>query len=152
MHFLKAFFHNYVLVCSGIGYAVAQLLKLIITICRERRLSLRILISSGGMPSSHAATVAAMTTAVGRTFGVASGYFAISFVFASIVMYDAAGVRRETGEQGKLLNILARDLADRADPAITMRHFKELVGHTPMQVLAGALLGLIIPFLYVSGV
>lgn len=152
MHFLRELSRNYVLICAGLGYTVAQLFKLIIAIFKEKRFRPGLLISSGGMPSSHATTVTATAVAVGRIYGVSSGLFAIAFVLAAIVMYDAAGVRRETGEQAKLLNVLVRDLAERADKEITIRHFKELVGHTPIQVLAGAALGVILPFLYVGRV
>lgn len=151
MVFLKALFDNYILICAAIGYAIAQLLKLIIFTFRSGKLQIGVLVSSGGMPSSHSATVAAMTTAVGRVYGVSSPLFAISLVVALVVMYDATGVRRETGEQAKLLNILVEDLKTRENREVTRRHFKELVGHTPIQVLAGAALGIVIPYIYASG-
>ena len=95
---------NQVLVCSVAGWTVAQVLKIIIDVVLNRSFNPERLFGSGGMPSSHSATVCALTTASGLKYGVGSFEFAISFVVAMVVMYDAMGVRRETGKQAQLLN------------------------------------------------
>ena len=95
------------------------------------------------MPSSHSSTVTCLTSSIGIVHGFNSALFAISFVFAVIVMYDAAGVRRAAGEQAKILNRLVADLEDGKTTDINV-HLKELLGHTPREVLFGALLGILI--------
>ena len=152
MVFFRNLLGNYILICAAIGYFSAQLLKFIIFLLRGERLSFSLLVASGGLPSSHASTVCALTSAIGKAEGVHSSFFAISFVVAAIVMYDAMGVRRETGEQAKLLNILIDDLHQKHDIRVAGRHFKELVGHTPIQVMTGAVLGAMIPFIYTGGI
>ena len=99
---------------------------------------------SGGMPSSHSATVCGLTVASGLCYGVDSFQFAISFILAAVVMYDAIGVRQETGKQAKLLNlIMEQDWFNLNNQEIQQR-LKEFVGHTPLQVAAGAALGIIL--------
>ena len=98
MDFLKDLASNYMLVCAVIGYFLAQILKIIIGLIRERKLDLGLMFASGGMPSSHASTVAALCISCARLHGVGSPLFAITFILASVVMYDAAGVRRAVGE------------------------------------------------------
>ena len=100
--------------------------------------------SSGGMPSSHSATVCSMVVATAKLYGTKSVGFALAFVLAFIVMYDAAGVRRAAGEQAKVLNHIADDLS-KGDTRYLEKHLKELIGHTPLQVLIGALFGILIP-------
>lgn len=103
------------------------------------------LIGSGGMPSSHSATVCALSTAACMRFGVESFEFAISLILALIVMYDAMGVRRETGIQAKLINEMMIAFAEMGKKDLsTDEKLKEFVGHTPLQVLAGAILGILI--------
>ena len=103
------------------------------------------LVGSGGMPSSHAATVCALATASNMIYGVGSFEFAISLILALIVMYDAMGVRRETGIQAKKLNDIIRIFAEMGRTDIsTDEKLKEFVGHTPLQVLMGAILGIIV--------
>lgn len=101
------------------------------------------LISSGGMPSSHSSVVCTCTTAVGCIEGTSSTLFAVTAVFAAIVMYDAANVRKAAGEQAKILNYI---MAHRKEmrPEFWSKELKELLGHTPVQVLAGAVLGIAI--------
>ncbi len=137
---------NHMLVCGVVSYFAAQFLKILIALVREKRLDLSLLFASGGMPSSHSSTVAALCISAGRVYGVGSPFFAISLILASIVMYDAAGVRRATGEHAKILNKLLEDLTS-GDQARTEEGLKELIGHTPLQVVMGALLGIAIPFI-----
>jgi len=136
-------FYNFPLVVSGIAWLIAQLLKTVVNIVTERRLNFVSLMASGGMPSSHSATVSALAVSIGLTEGFASPFFAIAFLFAYIVMYDAAGVRRETGEQAKILNKMLIDLTEGHTDEMP-KQLKELVGHTPLQVFAGAVLGIAI--------
>lgn len=133
---------NEMLVSSLIGWTVAQVLKTIIDFSLNKTLTLERLVGSGGMPSSHSATVCALTTAAAMINGVESTEFAISFVLSSVVMYDAIGVRQETGKQARLLNlIMEQDLFHLSNEEFQQK-LKEFVGHTPLQVLAGAVLGI----------
>ena len=144
---VKEFFNNYILICAIIAYVTAQLLKFAICIVRERRFDIGLLIASGGMPSSHSSTVCALCVASARMYGLSSPYFAVSFVLAAIVMYDAAGVRRAAGEQAKLINRLVAELWEGKTDYV-QKSLKELIGHTPLQVIGGAVLGIAVPFLY----
>lgn len=142
MTFWDKLLSNEVLICSVAGWIVAQVLKTIIDFAINKDFSVERLVGSGGMPSSHSATVCSLTTAAGLCYGIDSFQFAISFVLASVVMYDAIGVRQETGKQAKLLNlIMEQDLFKMNNQQIQER-LKEFVGHTPLQVLAGAILGI----------
>jgi acid phosphatase family membrane protein YuiD len=122
-----------------VAWAIAQVLKVGLTSVRERRLNLRVLAETGGMPSSHAAIVMGLTSAIGRLNGLTSAPFAIALIFSVVVMYDAQGVRRAAGRQAAVLNRLVDDM-------FSLRQFKEdrlreLLGHTPFEVLVGAALG-----------
>ena len=94
------------------------------------------------MPSAHSATVCALTTAAALEYGAGSFEFAVSFVLAMVVMYDAIGVRRETGKQAKLLNSILMENPLKLNAEVLQEKLKEYVGHTPLQVLAGAILGI----------
>lgn len=133
---------NQVLVSAVTGWLVAQVLKTIIDFSLNKSFSPERLVGSGGMPSSHSATVCAMVTSTVVCYGVASNEFAFSFVLASIVMYDAIGVRRETGKQAKLLNMIMQQDFFKLNAVEFQEKLKEFVGHTPLQVLAGAILGI----------
>src|SRR5438270_1431938 len=136
---------NRVLVAAFMAWAVAQLSKTIIDLFQRRKLVLSRLVSSGGMPSSHSALVTALATATGRIAGVSSATFAIAVVLASIVMYDAAGVRRAVSIQARILNQMI-DEAFQGQPFAEKR-LRELIGHTPVQVIVGGLLGILIGLL-----
>ena len=133
---------NQVLVSSVIGWTVAQFLKTLIGLILYRSFNPERIFGSGGMPSSHSATVCALTTASGMRYGVGSFEFAISFVLAMVVMYDAMGVRRETGKQAQLLNTVFFENILNIDGVVLQEKLKEYVGHTPLQVAAGAVLGI----------
>jgi acid phosphatase family membrane protein YuiD len=122
--------------------AIAQAAKVIMTSMRQRRLNLRVLAETGGMPSSHAAIVMGMTTAVGKYAGVSSAAFAIALIFSFVVMYDAAGLRRAAGRQAAILNRLVEDLVHMR--GMQEQRLRELLGHTPVEVLVGALLGIVV--------
>ena len=130
-----------------VAWAIAQVLKVVVISVRRRHLDLRVLADQGGMPSSHSAIVAALTTVVGRLNGVTSDVFAIALIFSVVVMYDAQGVRRAAGLQAAVLNRLVDDLMTRR--AIQETRLRELIGHTPVEVLVGAALGVavgLVPF------
>ena len=146
MDFFKGLADNQVLISALVGWTVAQLLKTIIDLILNRSFSAERLVGSGGMPSSHSATVCGLTTAAGLVYGVSSFEFAISFVLASVVMYDAMGVRREAGKQAKLLNMILEQDSFRLTNEAFQQRLKELMGHTPLQVLAGAALGIALAF------
>ena len=138
---------NQVLISAVLGWTVAQFLKTVIDMVLNRSFNPERIFGSGGMPSSHSATVCALTTASGMKYGVGSFEFAVSFVLAMIVMYDAMGVRRETGKQAKLLNSVFFENILNLDGVFLQEKLKEYVGHTPLQVAAGAILGILIAVL-----
>ncbi len=142
---MKTILDNRILVASFIAWAIAQLSKTIYDVFRSRKLRLSRLVSAGGMPSSHSALVMSLATATGRVAGVDSAAFAISLVLAAIVMYDAAGVRRAVSIQARLLNQMI-DEAFQGKPFAEQR-LRELIGHTPTQVIVGALLGVGVGFI-----
>jgi len=135
---------NEVLIAAVIGWTVAQVLKTLIDFYFNKSFSAERLVGSGGMPSSHSATVCALTTGSGLCYGVDSYAFAVSFVMAAVVMYDAIGVRQETGKQAKLLNMILEQDLFQLDNEQFQQRLKEFVGHTPLQVFAGAVLGILI--------
>ncbi len=144
MTFWMELLNNQVLMSAVLGWVIAQALKTIIDCALNREFSPERLYGSGGMPSSHSSTVCALTTAAAYRYGLGSGEFAISFVLAAVVMYDAMGVRRETGKQAKLLNMLMEQDFFKFDNELFQKRLKEFVGHTPLQVAAGAVLGIVI--------
>lgn len=150
MNFWNEILGNRVLVCAVMGWTVAQVLKTIIDFCLNRSFNPERLFGSGGMPSSHSSTVCALTTASAIHYGPGSFEFAISFVLSMIVMYDAMNVRMETGKQSELLNRVFFENILELDAVVLQEKLKEYVGHTPLQVVAGALLGIGIAF-FVSG-
>ena len=147
MRILVDIFSNYALLSAAAAWILAQLIKIIIDLVTMKRINFRLLMSSGGMPSSHSATVCALATSAGYIRGFRSLEFAMSFIFAFIVMYDASGVRRAAGEQAKILNRLVRELEE--GKKINMqKQLKELIGHTPLEVMAGALMGIMIGIIF----
>ena len=142
---------NRVLLSAGAGWFVAQLLKTMIHTFFTKSFDPERLIGSGGMPSSHSATVCALATAASNVYGIGSFEFAISAIFAFIVMYDAMGVRLEIGKQAKIINDLVTAFKSLEGAAqakkLTPDKLKEFVGHTPIQVLVGAILGILIGIL-----
>ena len=136
--------HNRIFVAAICGWFVAQVLKTLIHMWFNRKCVAERLVGSGGMPSSHSATVCALAAAAGMEYGGGSFQFAMAAVFAIVVMYDAIGVRRETGIQAKVLNEMM-ELFDKMGKEMSVEEkLKEFVGHTPLQVLMGALLGILI--------
>lgn len=147
MDTLRQILGNKILVTAFLGYFTAQIVKVIIEAVLDHTFSLKRLFSgNGGMPSSHSSTVCALATMTAFTAGVGSFEFAIAFVFAIIVMVDASGVRRETGNQAVVLNELMEYFGKLKDnpPRFSHDRLKELIGHTPLQVQVGGALGVII--------
>ena len=136
---MKTIFDNRILVAAVAAWVIAQLSKTLFELFRYRQLKLSRLVSSGGMPSSHSALVTGLAAATGRVTGIDSAAFAITIVLAGIVMYDAAGVRRAVSIQARILNQMI-DEAFQGKPFAEKR-LRELIGHTPMQVIVGGLLG-----------
>ena len=145
---------NRILTVSLLAWFVAQVLKTIINFVLLGRFQLERMWGDGGMPSAHSATVCAMVIAAARSEGVSSAIFAVASVVAIITMHDAMGVRRETGEQAKVLNQMIEqwiDISEQNSPFLQNMHLKEMVGHTPLQVMAGFALGILVGFLYPMG-
>jgi acid phosphatase family membrane protein YuiD len=132
---------NHVLLVSLIACFTAQGLKVTIELIRNRKMDFRFLVTTGGMPSAHSALVGSLATGVGMTVGWSSPDFAIACLFAVIVMYDAAGVRRAAGKQARILNQLLDEFF-REHKQFDEERLKELLGHTPFQVLVGLALGI----------
>ncbi|NLL76616.1 MAG: divergent PAP2 family protein [Clostridiales bacterium] len=147
MEFLSELLYNRIFMASVTGWLVAQVLKTGIHMWFNRKFVAERLVGSGGMPSSHSATVCALATATGFEYGGGSFQFAIAVIFAIIVMYDAMGVRREAGIQAKVLNEMMEMFIHMGKEMSVEDKLKEFVGHTPLQVLMGALLGIVIAVL-----
>lgn len=146
MDYITGIFTNYVFICAIVGWFFAQAVKCVLYTLKNRRFDFQVLMSSGGMPSSHSATVCAVVVAVAKVCGTSSAEFALAFILAFIVMYDAAGVRRAAGEQAKVLNRISDELS-KGDTRYLDKDLKEFIGHTPVQVVAGALVGIAIAVL-----
>lgn len=131
---------NAVIDAALLAWFLAQLIKVVIELLLARRFDARLFVSSGGMPSSHSSLIVACATSIGRLYGTSEPVFALAVVVAAVVMYDACNVRRSAGDTAKLVNKLlehvekltAEELADSV---------KEIMGHTPIQVLMGSILG-----------
>ncbi len=131
------------LMVALLATVLAQVLKIVIVAATERRFAPDRLLETGGMPSSHSAAVTALTLSIGLEMGWSSPAFAISAVFAGIVMYDATGIRRAAGMQAQLINDLVEELGHLFDAGFQPQALKTLLGHTYPQVLMGALLGVV---------
>ena len=147
---------NEILTVSLLAWFVAQVLKTIINFILLGKFQLERMWGDGGMPSAHSATVCAMVIATARSEGINSAILAVAAEVAIITMHDAMGVRRETGEQAKVLNKMIEqwiDVTEKNSPFLQNMHLKEMVGHTPLQVLAGVLVGVVVGCVYpMSGV
>ncbi|MDA8441160.1 MAG: divergent PAP2 family protein [Peptococcaceae bacterium] len=125
---------------------LAQILKVVFVLVVRKHMDLSLMLSSGGMPSSHSALVTALAVGIGRLYGFQSASFAIATVFSLIVMYDAAGVRRAAGKQAEVLNQIVEQIYP--NDGFRRERLKELIGHTPIEVFGGCLLGVIFALLY----
>ena len=137
---------NQIFLTVLLAWLLAQTIKVAIGVIREKRFNFRWFVGTGGMPSSHAATVSALATAVGLELGFSSPFFAIAFFFAFIIMFDAQGVRRQSGQQAEILNKIIEDIY--LQKGVKQERLMELLGHTPVQVIIGAALGVIVALIY----
>ena len=144
MKFLTELFGNRIFISAALGWFVAQVLKTLIHMFITKQFVMERMVGSGGMPSSHSATVCGLATAVGIRYGGGSYEFAMAAILAIVVMHDAMGVRMETGKQGKVLNEMLEIFTNMGKQISAEAKLKEFVGHTPLQVLMGAVLGIII--------
>jgi len=142
MNFFEGIVNNGVFGAAFIAWFIAQVLKVILTFITDGRLNVYRMIGSGGMPSSHSSFVMGMSTAVGLVSGWDSALYALALVMSLIVMYDASGVRRSVGKQAIILNNIIDDLYHHKP--VAQDKLKELVGHTPVEVFAGAILGIVV--------
>ncbi len=145
MDLIQDFIHNRVLITAAAGWACAQITKTVIFCIVNKRFEPERLFGDGGMPSAHSATVTAMALTVGFTSGFSSPVFGLALMFALIVMHDAMGVRLETGKQAKLLNEMMEVFEKMSEVDLSFEdRLKEFVGHTPLQVVCGACVGLLV--------
>jgi acid phosphatase family membrane protein YuiD len=139
---------NEVLIIPICIWALAQTLKMLIAVIKGNGFDLSYLVSSGGMPSAHSAMVSALAVSVGMTQGFGSAFFGIAVILALIVIYDSAGVRQSVSQQSTVLNRIVHELRLRQPRVVWEADLRELVGHTPFQVIAGAALGIAVAWLW----
>ena len=142
---------NLVLDLSILAWFLAQLIKTVANLVVNRNLDLKRMVGSGDMPSSHSSFICAATASIGQIYGWQAPLFSLAAVVALVVMYDACNVRRAAGEQAKVLNQMIEewiDISEKNAPFLQNMHLKEMVGHTPLQVMAGMVVGVVVGFLY----
>ena len=139
---MKEVLNNHVLIGSLIAWAIAQSIKVPLEFLRTRRWKWTLLFDPGGMPSSHTALVIGLAHGIGLHSGYDSPLFALSVALAMIVIYDATGVRRQAGKHAALINAMIQDLA--TGHPLKEEQLREVLGHTPLEVLAGFLLGIVV--------
>lgn len=137
-----SFFHNYVLISGLIAWGIAQTIKVPIEYLQTHRWNWALLAQAGGMPSSHSALLIGVTHAIGLSVGFDSALFALAFAVCMVVIYDATGIRRQAGKHAEMINAMVNDLA--AGHPLKEEQLREVLGHSPMEVLGGILLGLIV--------
>jgi acid phosphatase family membrane protein YuiD len=142
---MSALWHNHLLLCAVLAWLAAQLVKTVLYAVVNRRLDWQRLVGDGGMPSGHSATVTALAVSAGLRCGFDSAVFAVAAILAIVVMHDAMGVRRQAGKHAKAINELMELLGSNVAPEEKLQEF---LGHTPMQVVFGALLGLIVALIF----
>lgn len=142
MNIISDIFNNKIVQTCALSWFVAQVIKIIIDCIKNKTINPALIVSSGGMPSSHSSFVTALACATGFTEGFDSSLFAITFVISMVVMYDASGVRRAAGKQAEVLNIFIANF-EKHGIKIDSK-LKELLGHSPIEVFAGAILGVVI--------
>ena len=146
IEYFVEFGKNYVFWTSAAAWLIAQSAKVALGFFREKRFNFRWFVGTGGMPSSHAASVSALATSVGVTYGFDSALFAVVLLFTIIVLFDAQGVRLSSGRQAEILNKMLEDIYWRKK--LDEAKLKEFIGHTPVEVLAGAALGIVVSLLF----
>ncbi|MCK5215906.1 MAG: divergent PAP2 family protein [Candidatus Omnitrophica bacterium] len=144
--FIQEVFSNKILIITLTVWALAQCIKVLIGVIVERKFNFRWFIGTGGMPSSHAAGATALATTCGLSTGFDSVIFALAAVFAMVTMFDAQGVRRSTGQQAEILNRVMDDIYWKGK--IETNRLVELIGHTPIQVMIGSIVGCIMAIIF----
>jgi hypothetical protein len=139
---LGSLFDNRILLSALLGWFIAQVIKVPLHFILKRKWNFSLLLSVGGMPSSHSALVAGTAQATGLYMGYNSAAFALSFVLAVVVIYDATGIRRQAGKHAAVINAMVQDLA--TGHPLKEEQLREVLGHTPMEAVAGTLLGIVI--------
>lgn len=147
MSVFSELFHNYVMIASMSSWATAQVLKFIINYFTSKELKWERLSGAGGMPSAHSATVTALMISTARFEGVGSTFFAIAVVIAAVTIYDAMGVRHEAGEHAKIINQMLKQSLEEEDEDPDFKELKEMLGHTPLEVVGGVFLGILVPLM-----
>jgi hypothetical protein len=138
-------FKNKIFLTTIFAWIVAQVVKVTIGVVREKKINFRWFLGTGGMPSSHVAGASCLATSTGLKYGFDGIYFAICATFALVVMFDAQGVRRATGRQAKILNKIMEDIYWQGK--VQEGRLRELIGHTPIEIIVGFLLGIVIALL-----
>ncbi len=138
----KEILYNVPFWAAILAWAIAQGTKIILTLITEKRFDASRIVGTGGMPSSHSALVMAVSFSVGKYYGFDSPLFAVSLISSLVVMYDAAGIRRAAGKQAEIINIL---IVEHKVPSV--EKVKELLGHTPLEVFVGCILGIVVGML-----
>ncbi|AFZ46747.1 acid phosphatase/vanadium-dependent haloperoxidase related protein [Cyanobacterium stanieri PCC 7202] len=141
MEIVNEILANKLIVIPLLACIISQIIKVTVDTVSNRKFSFRYIVSTGGMPSAHSALVGSLATGVGQTLGWSSPEFAIASIFAGIVMYDAAGVRQAAGKQARVLNQIMEGMINHED--FNEERLKELLGHTPFQVVVGLILGIL---------
>ncbi len=143
--------HNYVLISAMSSWAIAQILKFILNYVTSKEMKFERLAGAGGMPSAHSATVTALMIACARFEGVGSTFFAIAVVIAAVTIYDAMGVRHEAGEHAKIINQMLKNSSEDEAEDPDFKELKEMLGHTPLEVVGGVFLGILVPLMIPMG-
>ena len=149
MSFFADLWANKPLICAAISWTLAQLIKVMISLALDKKnFDWKRIFGMGGMPSSHTAFVFSLMLMTGIREGFASTSFALAFALAAVVIYDAMGVRRETGRQSEVLNQIITEMLVEGKP-ITEKQLKELVGHSPLEVLGGLIVGITVTLIFI---
>jgi acid phosphatase family membrane protein YuiD len=135
-------FHNHVLIAALIAWGIASVIKVPIEYLQTHKWNWALFVQAGGMPSSHTALVVGITHGIGLSVGFDSALFALAFAMTMVVIYDATGIRRQAGKHAELINAMINDMA--AGNSLKEEQLREVLGHTPMEVLGGILLGLVV--------
>ncbi|MBM3249576.1 MAG: divergent PAP2 family protein [Candidatus Omnitrophica bacterium] len=136
------FLRNKVLITTIFAWIIAQALKVVVGVIRYKRFDFRWFVGTGGMPSSHVTGASCLATAVGQAYGFDSAYFALAASFALVIMFDAQGVRRAAGRQARILNKISEDIYWKGK--FDEEKLREFIGHTPVEVIVGFILGVVI--------
>ena len=139
---LNDLIRNKILMTTLSAWVIAQTMKVMIGVIRERKFDFRWFVGTGGMPSAHSTGAACLATAIGLDYGFSSVHFALAVSFAIVVMFDAQGVRRATGRQARILNKITEDIYWQG--RIDEGRLRELIGHTPVEVIGGVVSGVMI--------